>query len=133
MSYLLDTNICIYLMNGRFPNVEARLFTLAPSDVNLSSIVVSELMFGAANSQHLTRNRQTLDVFLSGFTILPYGEKEAVAYGDIRAKLKQQGTPIGAADTFIAAHAKANELILVTNNTKQFQHVPGLQVENWLD
>jgi len=132
MTYLLDTNICIYLLNGRYPQVEQRLMQCEPDEVVLSAVVVAELMFGAANSQKPQQNFATLDLFLPAFQVQEFGMREARAYGEIRAYLKGQGHPIGSEDTFIVAHARANDLILVTNNTKQFQHVPGLRLDNWV-
>jgi tRNA(fMet)-specific endonuclease VapC len=132
MIYLLDTDICIYLLNGRYPQLDRRLTQCAPDEVVLSSIVVAELSYGAANRGNPQRNFKTLEYFLSAFTVLPFGYREARVYGEIRAQLRRQGTPIGSADTFIAAHARANDLTLVTNDTQQFQNVPDLRLENWL-
>ncbi|MCO5183827.1 MAG: type II toxin-antitoxin system VapC family toxin [Anaerolineae bacterium] len=133
MTYLLDTDICIYLLNGRYPQIDRRLTRCEPDAVMLSSIVVAELAYGAANSSNPQRNYNTLELFVSAFTVLPFGYREARSYGEIRAQLRRLGTPIGSADTFIAAHAHANDLILVTNNIRQFQHVSDLQLENWLE
>ena len=132
MAYLLDTNICIYLMKGGHTQLEERLKACKPEEVYLSSIVVSELRYGAQNSQNPDRNHKTLDSFLSGFEVLAYDNTEADAYGKIRSQLRKAGTPIGPVDTFIAAHAVANSLVLVTNNIKHFQLVEGLSAENWL-
>ena len=133
MIYSLDTNICIYLMKGGYPQIEQRLLACQPDEVALSAIVVAELRFGAENSSYPDRNHKTLDAFLSGFTILPFDEKATHSYGKVRAYFKKKGQPIGSEDTFIAGHAIANDLILVTNNVKQFQHLPKLKIENWLD
>ena len=102
-------------------------------EVVLSSIVASELMYGAENSQNREKNLNQLRAFLSGFTILPYGMESIQPYGQIRAYLRRQGQPIGAADMFIAAQAVAHNLILVTNNEKEFSRVPNLKIENWLE
>ena len=133
MTYLLDTDICIYLMNGRYPQVEMRLQQNAPDAVVLSSIVVSELRFGAANSAHPVRNHATLDIFLSAFEVLSYDNLAAGIYGEIRSFLKNSGRPIGSTDTFIAAHALANQLTLVTNNVREFSRIPQLKIENWVE
>ena len=132
MNYLLDTNICIYLLRGGYPNIEKRLIMCRSDEVVLSSIVASELMYGAENSQNREKNLRQLSAFLSGFTILPYGAESLEPYGQIRAYLRRRGQPIGAADTFIAAQAVAHNLILVTNNEKEFNRVPNLRIENWL-
>lgn len=133
MAYLLDTNICIYLMKGGYSQIEERLKVCRADEVYLSSIVVSELRYGAQNSQNPNRNHKALNSFLSGFEVLAYGNAEADKYGEIRSQLRKAGTPIGTADTFIATHAVAKDLILVTNNIKHFQLVEGLSAENWLD
>jgi tRNA(fMet)-specific endonuclease VapC len=128
-----DTDICIYLMAGGYPKIEQRLFACQPDEVVLSAIAVAELRYGAENSRFPARNHQTLDVFLSGFSVLPFDHEANRVYGEVRAFLKKQGLPIGSEDTFIAGHALAEKLILVTNNVKQFQHVPNLSIENWVN
>ena len=133
MTYLLDTDTCIYLMNGRSPQIDRRLQQCAPYAIVLSSIVVSELRFGAANSAHPDRNHTTLDVFLSAFEVLAYDNRAAGVYGEIRTYLKKNGSPIGSTDTFIAAHALANQLTLVTNNVREFSRIPQLKIENWAE
>ena len=127
MTYLLDTDTCIYLMNGRYPLVEKRLQQNAPDDVVLSSIVVSELRFGAANSAHPIRNHTTLDIFLSAFEVLAYDNRAAGIYGEIRSSLKNSGRPFGSTDTFIEAHALANQLTLVTNNVREFSRISPIE------
>jgi tRNA(fMet)-specific endonuclease VapC len=133
MSYLLDTDTCIYLMNGRYPQIDRRLQQCAPDAIVLSSIVVSELRFGAANSAHPVRNHTTLDIFLSAFEVLAYDNRAAGVYGEIRSLLRKGGHPIGSTDTFIAAHALANQLTLVTNNVREFSRIPQLKIENWTE
>lgn len=133
MAYLLDTNICIYLINNRFPQLNQKLADLEPDEVVLSSIVVSELRYGAENSSKKAENHKTLDFFLSAFEVLDYDVKAADVYGRIRSALKNSGTPIGAVDTFIAAHALSEDLTLVTNNVKQFENVSNLKIENWIE
>lgn len=132
MNYLLDTNICIYLMKGGYPKIEERLMICRPDEVVLSSIVASELMFGAENSQNREKNLKQLKNFLSGFYILPYGSEPLESYGQIRACLRRSGQLIGAADMFIAAQVLAYNLVLITNNEKEFSRVPNLKTENWL-
>lgn len=132
MDYLIDANICIYAMTGRYPIVRQRIAQATLGQIGLSSIVVSELKFGAQNSKRPEENLRTLASFINGFTVLSYGVKDAEMYGIVRTNLRRMGRPIGAVDTFIAAHALANDLTLVTNNLKHFQHVDGLKLENWL-
>jgi len=131
MKYFLDTNICIYVINKRPPIVIEKLTQFSPQDLGISAVVVSELQYGVAKSSQPEQNRQLLDAFLRPFQIVPYDEAAAEAYGFIRADLEKKGQPIGREDLFIAAHALAADLTLVTNNEAEFQHVPNLRVENW--
>lgn len=131
MIYSLDTNTCIYLINGRSPSIFQRLSQQEPEDVVLSSIVVSELMFGAANSQFVERNYATIEAFIAGYYVVPFDLPSSRAYGELRAYLRKSGKPIGNVDTLIAAHALTHELTLITNNTKQFSRVPRLRIEDW--
>lgn len=131
MKYLLDTNICIYALNHRSEKLIHHLQTLKASDIGLSVMTVAELRYGASYSAHPARNHRLLDDFLSPFQIISWDEKVANCYGDLVADLRQKGAPIGPLDALIAAHALSLELILVTNNLKEFEHVGGLVCENW--
>lgn len=136
MSYMLDTNTCIYLMTGHQPqyqtNILKRLEKLKPDQhLHLSSVVVFELSYGAKKSRWRKANMDLLAEFLLDFIIQPFDEKAAHIAGDIRTALEKKGTPIGAMDTLIAAHAMSLELVLVTNNVGEFARVSGLKVENW--
>lgn len=128
---LLDTNICIYIINAKPPEVLARFHLYQVGDVGLCSVVAAELAFGVAKSGS-TRNRQALDMFLAPLQILPFDTAAVWAYGDLRADLERRGTPIGSLDTMIAAHALSLHAALVTNNTREFAKVPGLQLNNWV-
>ena len=132
MKYLLDTNICIYVINNRPPQVLARFREQALSSVAVSALTVSELAFGAAKSGS-QRNLATLEKFLAPVDILPFDEACAWQYGRLRAHLSRIGTPIGSIDQLIAAHALALDAVLVTNNVREFQPVPGLRIENWAE
>ena len=131
MNYLLDTSICIYLINQRPPSIVEKLMQFSPQELGISAIVVSELQYGVAKSSQSERNRQLLDAFLRPFQIVPYDAAAAEAYGLIRADLEKKGQPIGREDLLIAAHALAADLTLVTNNEAEFKRVPNLRVENW--
>jgi tRNA(fMet)-specific endonuclease VapC len=131
LTYLLDTNTCIDLIRGRSVRVLGRLKSLAPDDVAVSTITVSELEYGAHKSANPSRNRAALEKFLLPLEILSYDEAAAAAYGKLRAYLEALGTPIGPMDTLIAAHARSLELILVSNNTKEFKRVPDLCLVDW--
>ena len=132
MKYLIDTNICIYLMNQHPHELILRFKKLPVGSVGVSSITVSELQFGVAKSKRIIENQQRLTEFLLPFGILSYGVTETKIYGQIRAKLESIGKLIGPLDMLIAAHAKSLNLVLVTNNDKEFNRVEGLKVQNWL-
>jgi tRNA(fMet)-specific endonuclease VapC len=128
---LLDTNICIYVINEKPPAVLQRFQHYRLGEIGLCSVVAAELAFGVAKSGS-ARNRQALEMFLAPLTILPFDHPAAWAYGDLRADLERRGTPIGSLDTMIAAHALSLQARLITNNTREFAKVPGLQLENWV-
>jgi tRNA(fMet)-specific endonuclease VapC len=130
--YLLDTNICIYLIKQRPSKVLERLMRCSPEEVALSVITVSELAYGARKSQAPERNRSALELFAAPFQILPFTEDAAYVYGDVRATLEKKGTPIGSMDLMIASHALAVGAVLVSNNLREFRRVPELTMENWV-
>ena len=131
LRYLLDTNICIYIINRRPAAVFDRFDQLRMNEIGISSITAAELDFGVAKSRS-PRNRAALDKFLAPLDILPFDEQAAHHYGILRARLEALGKPIGAMDTLIAAHAMALDVVLVTNNTREFERVAGLRLENWV-
>jgi tRNA(fMet)-specific endonuclease VapC len=130
--YLLDTNTCVqYLRYGTASPVAGRLASAHPGDVVLCSVVVGELLFGALRSQNVAKNRADVQAFRAGFLSLPFDDRSAEEYAEIRADLAAKGTPIGPSDMLIAAVALANGLILVTHNTGEFSRVVGLTLEDW--
>ena len=131
MKYMLDTNICIYLMNHN-ENVLKKFFAERNHGVSISTITLAELEFGIQNSAAQAKNRNKLSAFLPLVEIFSFDTEAAFHYGIIRAELERKGTPIGAMDTLIAAHAKSKELIMVTNNVREFDRIDGLKVENWV-
>ena len=131
MTYLLDTNICIYAINNRHPKLSSKLLTILPDDIAISSITVGELEYGAARSHWGDRTRQTLYAFLSNFNILPFDSDDAICFGNLRASLASAGTPIGVYDVMIAAQGLSKSLIVVTHNTGEFSRVPGLRLDDW--
>jgi tRNA(fMet)-specific endonuclease VapC len=133
MRYLLDTNICIYVIRRRPRQVLARFQRCAVGDIGLSTVTLAELQYGVAKSAFPERNQEALAAFTLPLEILPFDAPAAAAYGPIRATLERQGTPIGAMDLLIAAHAVSLGVILVTNNPREFRRVSDLQVENWVD
>jgi len=130
--YLLDTNICIYIQRQRPEKVLARFQKLKPGDAAISVVTWGELFYGAEKSKQRKKVLQLLEEFKSFVPVLPIPENTGNAYGVIRASLESKGTPIGNNDLWIAAHAKAATLTLVTNNEREFQRVPGLKIQNWV-
>ena len=133
MQFLLDTNICIYIIKQKPLEVLQRFNTYQVGDIGVSSITVAELEFGVQKSQFPTKNQQALNQFLLPLTIVDFDRAAAIVYGDIRARLEKLGKPIGSLDTLIAAHALSLHITLVTNNVKEFSRVPNLQIDNWID
>ncbi len=131
MRYMLDTNICIYAIKHKPQEVIMNLLKHDADDICISSITYGELMHGVEKSQAVERNRMALTLFLSAISILPFGSSAAEEYGKIRADLERKGTPIGPMDMLIAGHAKSEDCILVTNNTREFNRVMNLEVEDW--
>ena len=132
MKYMLDTNTCIFLMKN-YPGVVSRFRQNRIFGVSISAITASELYFGVYNSSMPEQNAGNLVNFLIGVTVLDFGGSAADCYGKIRAALKRKGMLIGGLDMLIAAHAKSAGLVLVTNNTCEFERVDGLKLEDWLD
>lgn len=128
---LLDTNICIYIINMRPPEVLARFREYRLGEIGVCSVVAAELAYGVAKSQS-ARNRSALEMFLAPLEVLPFDQAAVWAYGELRASLEREGQPIGALNTMIAAHALSLDAPLVTNNTREFARVPGLRLENWV-
>ncbi|MEI6516397.1 MAG: type II toxin-antitoxin system VapC family toxin [bacterium] len=133
MKYLLDTNICIYLIKQRPAPVLDHLQRCKPGDIGLSAITVSELEYGVCKSARPQENRLALAEFLAPLEVLMFDDHAAAKYGKIRAELERQGRPIGAMDLLIAAHALSRHLALVTNNEREFLRIPDLKVVNWVD
>lgn len=131
MTYLLDSNTCIQLLNNRNSAVARRLSTLQPTDVRLCTVVKAELYYGAYKSSRQQGNLARLERFYRQFRSLPFDDSAAVAYGQIRAQLAALGTPIGANDLLIAAIALVNNLTLVTHNIREFGRVEALTLEDW--
>ena len=129
--WLLDTNICIYLIKKQPERVVQRLRSLDISTVGVSSITVAELQYGVAKSNRPEQNALALAALLAPLDVLAFDDAAAAVYGTVRAGLERAGTPIGSMDLLIAAHALALGRTIVTNNTREFSRVAGLKVENW--
>ena len=131
MKYLLDTNVCVDFLNRRYPKVTERIRASLPEDLCLSSVVVAELRYGADRSERRGENHDRLDILTAEIQCLDFDLAAARIYGQIRSTLESEGTPIGPYDMMIAAHAVSQELILVTDNEREFRRISGLEIENW--
>ena len=131
LRYMLDTNIAIYVIKRRPLECLVRFNTYA-GQLCVSSITLAELLHGVEKSAHAAHNLRQVEDFVSRLEVLDYGTKAAAHYGDIRAVLERNGTPVGVNDLHIAAHARSEGLVLVSNNLREFERVPGLRTENWV-
>ena len=128
---MLDTNIVIYVLKRR-PKEVLEVFNINASRMAISSITLSELLYGAEKSQNIDRNLEAIEEFISHLDVLPYDAKASQHYGQIKAALEKKGEIIGENDIHIAAHAISQGLILVSNNLREFKRVPNLAFENWV-
>jgi len=133
MKYLLDTNICIYIIKKKPEKVIKRFKEKKPGDITISSITISELEYGVAKSSKPDINTIALKEFLAPLMVIDYTSKDSEHYGKIRKDLEKKGTPIGAMDLLIASQAISREMILVTNNENEFKRVKGIRIENWVN
>lgn len=131
MKYMLDTNICIFIIRQRSLPILHRIQKVPPGQIAISAITVAELQYGVFKSSRPEKNAVALSKFISSFHVMPFTEKDTLAYGKIRSELERKGTFIGPFDLLIAAHAVSSSLVLVTNNLKEFSRVEGLQAEDW--
>ena len=131
MNYLLDTNICIYIIKKKPPVVLKRVESKQPGQIAISTITLAELEYGIVRSRYPDRNRVALLEFLLPFTILDFDQAASAEYGHIRLSLESKGRPIGPMDLLLAAQARSHGLVLVSNNEKEFKRVEGLRIENW--
>ena len=131
-TYFLDTNICIYILNNRYPHLKQRLIECAMDSIKIPSAVYYELCHGAEKSNQREQSFERLSVFVSAIEIVPFDERAAELAGKIRADLEQTGQLIGGNDIIIAATALANDATLVTNNLREFERINGLSVKNWV-
>lgn len=129
--YLLDTNICIYAINMRSKSVVEKVRQRSVDEIAISSVTVAELEYGLQKSIRKNTTREALIEFLAPFSIIDFTSLDAAEYGKIRAFLEEKGTPIGAYDLQLAAQALARDIVLVSNNAREFSRVPGLKLENW--
>ena len=131
IKYMLDTNTCIYIIKRKPPKVIERFKQTDISQIGISSITLSELLYGVSKSSKPEQNQIALSQFVAPLEILPYDDGAAQCYGDLRAGLEKQGIPIGSLDMLIAAHAISLNSVLITNNEKEFIRIPNLKIDNW--
>ncbi len=129
--YLLDTNVCIHLLNRKHPGILQHFQQHSPAEIALCSIVKAELLYGARHSQRVQENLQLLAKFFTPLVSLPFDDRCAEEAGLIRADLAGQGNPIGPNDLLIAATARAHDAVLITHNSGEFSRVTGLRLEDW--
>jgi tRNA(fMet)-specific endonuclease VapC len=131
MEFMLDTNICIYIIKNKPLRVINRLKKIEDSNVGISAITLSELLYGVSKSSRPAQNLMALAQFTAPLEILPYDDEAAHHYGTLRSHLEKIGKPIGSLDMLIAAHALSQSCTLVTNNEKEFCRIPNLKIDNW--
>ena len=130
--FLLDTNICIYAINGRHPMLSEKLLSIHPSEIFISSITVGEMEYGAAKSHWSERTKQIMHAFLANYDILPFTDQDAALFGAFRAQLESAGITVGVLDVMIAAQGVSNNLTVVTHNTREFIRIPGIKLDDWV-
>jgi tRNA(fMet)-specific endonuclease VapC len=131
LAYMLDTNICIYVINTHPPELRDKFNALA-DELCISSVTLGELHYGAEKSARRAENLIAIEHFAARLEILPFGPKAAAHYGRLRAELERAGNPCGPHDMQIGGHARSEGLIVVTNNMREFRRMPGLRIENWV-
>ena len=130
--YLLDTNICIYVLKNSYPTLTEKVFSFDPTFIAMSSVTIFELEYGASKSNWGEKTRQKLAQFIAPFSILPFDSDDAVTAGRIRGFLEKQGNTIGPYDYQIAAQGISKGLTIVTHNIREFERIPGIILEDWV-
>jgi tRNA(fMet)-specific endonuclease VapC len=130
--YYLDTNTCIYFLNGKYESIFKKLLSISPKEVAIPSIVKAELILGAYKSKKKEANIEKVEMFLDPFQIIAFEDEMTYEYAEIRSDVEKKGIIIGPNDLFIAAIVKHKNGILVTNNTNEFKRIKGLLIENWV-
>lgn len=130
--YFLDTNTCIYYLNGKYESIKTKILTTSPNEILIPAIVKAELLLGANKSKNKKGNLEKVEKFLEPFEIIGFIDLMSYVYADIRFKTEKTGENVGPNDLFIAAIVKFNEGILVTHNIKEFKRIEGLKLEDWV-
>ena len=131
MNYLLDTDICIYWLNGR-QSVRDRLLAVGWGEIGICVITAAELYYGAYNSNRVVENLARAELFIQQLPVLPLNDTALRRFGELKAEFRKIGRPIADFDLLIASIALAEGYVLVTNNTRHYERIPGLQLENWI-
>jgi len=131
LTYMLDTNICIYVLKNYPPKLREKFNALA-EQLCISTITLGELHYGAEKSVRRAENLMAIAHFVARLDVLPFAQKAAVHYGQVRAELERAGTPCGPHDMQIGGHARSEGLVIVTNNMREFARMPGVRAENWI-
>lgn len=131
--FFIDTNTCIYFMNGKFPSVREKFLSVSPKEIKISSVVKGELLLGAFKSQTREKTTEKVERFLKPFEIVDFTDKMSYDYADIRKDLEFVGTPIGANDLLIAATVLYEKATLITHNMDEFSRINGLKIEDWVE
>jgi len=131
MKYMLDTNICVGIIRKKTTNLLEKIVQFIPGEIGISTITVAELTYGAQKSNFPAQNLLALEQFLLPLEVAEYDYAAAIVYGQIRANLEERGLLIGAMDMLIGAHALSLNVVLVTNNMREFQRIPNLKLEDW--
>jgi len=129
--YFLDTNTCIYFLNGKYESLRAKLLSTPPNEISIPAIVKAELLLGAYKSQKKKENVEKVEKLLEPFAVVPFFDLISYVYADIRNEAEKVGENVGPNDLLIASIVKFHDGILVTNNTKEFKRIKGLKIENW--
>lgn len=130
--YFVDSNTCIYFMNGKYSSIKEKFLAISPKEIKISAVVKSELLLGAFKSQNRERTLEKVEKFLKPFEIIDFTNEMTYAYAELRKDLENEGTPIGSNDMFIAATALHENAILVTHNTDEFSRIKGLKIVDWV-
>ncbi len=130
--YYLDTNTCIYFLNGKYESIRTKILSLSPKEIAIPVIVKAELILGAYKSKNKESNIEKLEMFLEPFQIIAFEDRMSYVYAEIRTEIEKKGIVIGPNDLFIASIVKYQNGILVTNNISEFRRVKGLLLENWV-
>ena len=131
MMYFIDTNTCIYFLNGKFPSVREKFLSLSPKNIKIASVVKAELLLGGYKSNSREQTLQKVEKFLKPFEIVPFSDEMTAEYAHIRSELERAGKTIGGNDYFIAAIVRNKNGILVTHNVDEFSRINNLKIEDW--